>query len=135
LLHSLKGTDWGDLDILLLDMPPGTGDVQLAVLQELQLSGAVAVSTPSKLAAADTRKGMEMFTSLGVPTLAVVENMAYFEVRRFAGWSAGATRVLLTISSCVGGRSQTLPIRSRHCEWRQFYQLARSINGGAAPDF
>jgi len=76
----LKGTDWGDLDILLLDMPPGTGDVQLSVLQDLHLSGAVAVTTPSKLAAVDTRKGIEMFTSLGVPTLAVVENMSYFEV-------------------------------------------------------
>jgi Mrp family chromosome partitioning ATPase len=76
----LKGTDWGDLDVLVLDLPPGTGDVQLAVLQQLQLSGAVAVTTPSKLATTDTRKGIEMFTSLGVPTLAVVENMAYFEV-------------------------------------------------------
>lgn len=66
--------------MLVLDLPPGTGDVQLGVLQELQLSGAVAVSTPSKLATSDTRKGIEMFTSLGVPTLAVVENMAYFDV-------------------------------------------------------
>lgn len=76
----LKGTDWGELDVLILDLPPGTGDVQLAVCQDIQLSGAVAVSTPSKLAAVDTRKGIEMFTSLGVPTLAVVENMAYFTV-------------------------------------------------------
>lgn len=76
----LKGTDWGELDVLILDMPPGTGDVQLAVCQDLQLSGAVAVTTPSKLAEVDTRRGMEMFTSLGVPTLAVVENLSYFEV-------------------------------------------------------
>lgn len=76
----VKGTDWGDLDVLILDLPPGTGDVQLAVLQELQLSGAVAVTTPSKLALEDTRKGIEMFTSLGVPTLAIVENMSYFVV-------------------------------------------------------
>ena len=75
----LKGTDWGALDVLVLDLPPGTGDVQLAVLQQLQLSGAIAVSTPSKLATADTRKGIEMFTSLGVPTIAVVENMSYFD--------------------------------------------------------
>jgi Mrp family chromosome partitioning ATPase len=75
----LKGTDWGALDVLVLDLPPGTGDVQLAVLQQLQLSGAIAVSTPSKLATSDTRKGIEMFNSLGVPTIAVVENMAYFE--------------------------------------------------------
>ncbi|KAL7569079.1 hypothetical protein ACA910_016919 [Epithemia clementina (nom. ined.)] len=74
----LKGTDWGELDVLVLDLPPGTGDVQLAVCQDLALSGAVAVTTPSKLATTDTRKGIEMFTSLGVPTLAVVENMSYF---------------------------------------------------------
>jgi len=76
----LKGTDWGELDVLVLDLPPGTGDVQLAVCQELAMSGAVAVSTPSKLATEDTRKGIEMFQSLGVPTLAVVENMSYFMV-------------------------------------------------------
>jgi Mrp family chromosome partitioning ATPase len=75
----LKGTDWGELDVLVLDLPPGTGDVQLQVLQELQISGSVAVTTPSKLAALDTKKGIEMFTSLGVPTIAIVENMAYFE--------------------------------------------------------
>lgn len=64
----------------MLDLPPGTGDVQLAVCQDLELSGAVAVTTPSKLAAIDARKGIEMFTSLGVPTLAAVENMSYFTV-------------------------------------------------------
>jgi hypothetical protein len=78
--NRLKGTDWGELDVLVLDLPPGTGDVQLAVCQDIQLSGAVAVSTPSKLATVDTRKGIDMFTTLGVPTLAVVENMAYFVV-------------------------------------------------------
>ena len=76
----LKGTEWGDLDVLVLDMPPGTGDVQLTVCQELELSGAVSVTTPSKLAAVDAAKGVEMFTSLGVPTLAIVENMSYFDV-------------------------------------------------------
>jgi ATP-binding protein involved in chromosome partitioning len=69
------------LDILILDLPPGTGDVPLQVLQDVQLSGAVAVTTPSKLSAVDTKKGIQLFTSLGVPTLAVVENMAYFVVR------------------------------------------------------
>jgi Mrp family chromosome partitioning ATPase len=74
----LKGTDWGELDVLVLDLPPGTGDVQLAICQDLELSGAVAVTTPSKLAATDARKGISMFTSLGVPTMALVENMSYF---------------------------------------------------------
>jgi len=74
----LKGTNWGELDVLVLDLPPGTGDVQLEVCQSLSLSGAVAVSTPSALAWADVRKGVEMFGELGVSTLALVENFAYF---------------------------------------------------------
>jgi len=78
-LQSRRGTDWGKLDVLLLDMPPGTGDVQLQLCQDVQLDGAVAVTTPSNVAIADVLKGIEMFNSLGVPTLSVVENMAYFE--------------------------------------------------------
>lgn len=74
----LKGTNWGNLDVLVLDLPPGTGDVQLEVCQSLSLSGAVAVSTPSSLAWADVRKGVQMFGEMGVATLALVENMAYF---------------------------------------------------------
>ncbi|KAL9183414.1 hypothetical protein ACHAXT_005201 [Thalassiosira profunda] len=74
----LQGTNWGHLDVLVLDLPPGTGDVQLEVCQSLSLSGAVAVSTPSALAWADVKKGVRMFGEMGVPTVAVVENMAYF---------------------------------------------------------
>ena len=76
----LKGTDWGHLDVLILDLPPGTGDVQLQLCQDIEMSGAIAVTTPSKVAITDATKGIEMFTSLGVPTMAIVENMAYFEV-------------------------------------------------------
>jgi len=75
----LKGTDWGELDVLVIDMPPGTGDVQLTICQDLQLSGSVCVTTPSKLALADAEKGIEMFTSMGVPILAIAENMSYFD--------------------------------------------------------
>jgi len=75
----LKGTDWGSLDVLILDLPPGTGDVQLQLCQDIELSGAVAVTTPSNLSIIDSMKGIEMFNSLGVPTIAVVENMSYFE--------------------------------------------------------
>eukprot|EP00536_Pseudo-nitzschia_multiseries_P015728 jgi/Psemu1/218932/e_gw1.940.5.1 len=74
----LKGTEWGDLDVLILDLPPGTGDVQLTVCQEVNLSFAVGVTTPSKLAIADARKGVSMFNTMGIETLAMVENMAYF---------------------------------------------------------
>ena len=59
----------------------GTGDVQLTVCQEVELSGIVSVTTPSKLALEDAKKGLEMFTSMGIPTLGFVENMSYFEVR------------------------------------------------------
>jgi len=75
----LKGTEWGDLDVLILDLPPGTGDVQLTVCQEVNLSFAVGVTTPSNLAIADARKGISMFNTMGIPTVAMVENMAYFE--------------------------------------------------------
>ena len=74
----LKGTNWGQLDVLILDMPPGTGDIQLEVCQSLSLSGAVAISTPSALAWADVMKGVQMFGDMGVMTLSLVENMSYF---------------------------------------------------------
>eukprot|EP00590_Aulacoseira_subarctica_P002650 CAMPEP_0172432504 /NCGR_PEP_ID=MMETSP1064-20121228/63729_1 /TAXON_ID=202472 /ORGANISM="Aulacoseira subarctica , Strain CCAP 1002/5" /LENGTH=536 /DNA_ID=CAMNT_0013179871 /DNA_START=234 /DNA_END=1840 /DNA_ORIENTATION=- len=75
----LKGTDWGELDVLLLDFPPGTGDVQLTVCQQLTLSGAVIVTTPSNLALVDAVKGVDMFEAMGISTLAVVENMSFFK--------------------------------------------------------
>lgn len=69
---------WGDLDFLVLDLPPGTGDIQLTLVQSAPLSGAVIVSTPQKVALADAKKGIAMFEQVDVPVLGVVENMAYF---------------------------------------------------------
>ena len=74
----LSDTEWGDLDFLLLDLPPGTGDIQLTIVQTVPLSGAVIVSTPQRVALADARKGIGMFDQVSVPVLGVVENMAYF---------------------------------------------------------
>ena len=74
----LGDADWGDLDILLFDMPPGTGDIQLTVVQTVPLTGAVIVSTPQEVALADARKGVAMFQNVHVPVLGIVENMAYF---------------------------------------------------------
>ena len=74
----LKGTEWGELDILLLDLPPGTGDVQLTICQEIVVEGAVAVTTPGSLAKVDVLKGIEMFETLNIPTICAVENMSYF---------------------------------------------------------
>jgi ATP-binding protein involved in chromosome partitioning len=72
--------DWGELDFLLLDLPPGTGDIHLSIVQSLPITGVVIVSTPQAVALADTRKGVSMFTSesINVPVLGIIENMAYF---------------------------------------------------------
>ena len=72
--------DWGDLDFMLLDLPPGTGDIHLSIMQSLPITGAVVVSTPQTVALADAKKGVAMFQqeSIDVPVLGIVENMAYF---------------------------------------------------------
>lgn len=70
---------WGDLDVLVLDMPPGTGDVQVTLVQRVPLAGAVIVSTPQEMALADVRRGIAMFEKTRAPILGVIENMAYFE--------------------------------------------------------
>ncbi|WP_299182890.1 Mrp/NBP35 family ATP-binding protein [uncultured Aquimarina sp.] len=71
---------WGELDFLLLDLPPGTGDIHLSIMQSLPITGAVVVSTPQNVALADARKGVAMFQqeSISVPVLGIIENMAYF---------------------------------------------------------
>jgi ATP-binding protein involved in chromosome partitioning len=75
----ISDTDWGDLDILFIDTPPGTGEVQLTLVQKLPLDGAVIVSTPQEVALADVRRGVGMFRKTNVPVLGVIENMAWFE--------------------------------------------------------
>ncbi len=74
----LRETAWGDLDILIIDLPPGTGDIQLSLCQQVELAGAVIVSTPQDLSLIDARKAMNMFRKLDVPLLGIVENMSYF---------------------------------------------------------
>jgi ATP-binding protein involved in chromosome partitioning len=78
LTQMLRDVDWGDLDVLVIDMPPGTGDVQLTMAQQVPLSGAIIVSTPQDLALIDARKGLNMFRKVDVPVLGIVENMSYF---------------------------------------------------------
>lgn len=82
MLHSviqqfLRGVDWGELDYLLIDLPPGTGDVQLTLIQTAPLTGAVVVTTPSEVSLEDARKAVHMFQQVRVPILGLVENMSY----------------------------------------------------------
>lgn len=74
----MSDVDWGDLDYLLFDMPPGTGDIQLTLVQTIPLTGAVIVTTPQEVSLIDARKALRMFTRVNVPILGVVENMSYF---------------------------------------------------------
>ncbi len=78
LQQMLTEVDWAPLDILVIDMPPGTGDAQLTLSQQTQLTGAVIVSTPQDIALLDARKGLNMFHKVSVPILGIIENMSYF---------------------------------------------------------
>ncbi|AZO04960.1 MULTISPECIES: Mrp/NBP35 family ATP-binding protein [unclassified Mesorhizobium] len=78
LTQMLREVEWGPLDVLVVDMPPGTGDAQLTIAQQVPLAGAVIVSTPQDLALIDARKGLNMFKKVDVPLLGIVENMSYF---------------------------------------------------------
>ena len=74
----LRSVDWGELDYLVLDLPPGTGDIQLTIVQTVALSGAILVTTPQEVALIDARKAATMFAKVNVPVLGMVENMSYF---------------------------------------------------------
>jgi ATP-binding protein involved in chromosome partitioning len=74
----LRSVDWGELDYLVLDLPPGTGDIQLTIVQTVALSGAIIVTTPQEVALIDARKAATMFAKVNVPILGLVENMSYF---------------------------------------------------------
>ncbi len=79
LTQMLREVEWGALDVMVVDMPPGTGDAQLTMAQQVPLKGAVIVSTPQDLALIDARRGIAMFKRVNVPVLGVVENMSYFQ--------------------------------------------------------
>lgn len=74
----LRETAWGDLDVLIVDLPPGTGDIQISLCQQVELAGAIIVSTPQDLALIDAKKAVDMFSRLSIPLLGLIENMSYF---------------------------------------------------------
>ena len=73
--------DWGNLDFLILDLPPGTGDIQLTLVQKIALSGAIIVTTPQDLAHQDVKKGSDMFNKVNTPVIGVVENMSFYNLK------------------------------------------------------
>jgi Mrp family chromosome partitioning ATPase/DUF971 family protein len=112
-------TDWGDLDHLIVDMPPGTGDIHITLGQSVPISGAVIVTTPQNLAVVDVIKGLELFNALKVPTLAVVLNMAHFDApdtgkRYFPFGEGGLERIYNVMERFNIDKSRlfTLPIET-----------------------
>jgi ATP-binding protein involved in chromosome partitioning len=105
MLHSviqqfLRGVDWGDLDYLVIDLPPGTGDVQLSLIQTAPVTGAIVVTTPSDVSLEDARKAVRMFEQVKVPILGIVENMSYLQCphcdERIDVFSTGGGRRMAT---------------------------------------
>lgn len=114
----LRDVIWGELDVLVIDMPPGTGDAQLTLSQRAELAGAVIVSTPQDLALIDARKGLNMFRRVNVPVLGILENMSYFvcpgcgqtsDIFGTGGAKAEAERLGLTF---LGGIPLDMAIRA-----------------------
>ncbi len=116
----LTQVSWGELDYLVIDLPPGTGDAQLTLTQTAPLSGAVIVTTPQDVSLIDARKGLEMFNQVHVPVLGIVENMSYFlgeDGKRYEIFRHGGGRKLA--SGGRGSFSGRDPHRSPHCRmWR-----------------
>ena len=132
----LRDVAWGedgDLDVLVIDMPPGTGDVQLTMAQQVPLSGAVIVSTPQDLALIDARKGLAMFRKVGVPVLGIVENMSYLHLPQVRG----ALRHLRPRRREGRGRSASACRSSARCRstWTsgRARMIGRADHGDVAP--
>jgi ATP-binding protein involved in chromosome partitioning len=98
----LMAINWGDLDCMVIDLPPGTGDAQLTLTQAVPLSGAVIVTTPQEVSLIDARKGLEMFRQVHVPVLGIIENMSYFigdDGKRYEIFRHGGGRKLADAAS------------------------------------
>ncbi|MEM6448187.1 MAG: Mrp/NBP35 family ATP-binding protein [Cyanobacteria bacterium P01_D01_bin.123] len=110
--------EWGELDYLLIDLPPGTGDAQISIIQESPICGVVLVTTPQQVAIADVRRNIHMFRSVGIPVLGIVENMSYLlcghcSERTPIFGSGGGVRLAAELSAPLLGQ---IPIDPRICE-------------------
>ena len=140
--------NWGDLDYLIIDVPPGTSDIHLTLIQNLKIAGAVIVSTPQEVALADARKGIEMFTNdkVNVPILGLVENMAWFtpaelpENKYYIFGKEGCKKLAekmnvpllgqipIVQSICEGGDDgEPVALKSASIEGQAFIQLAGKV--------
>jgi ATP-binding protein involved in chromosome partitioning len=153
MLHSviqqfLRGVDWGNLDYLIIDLPPGTGDVQLSLIQTAPITGAIVVTTPSDVSLEDARKAIHMFYQVKVPILGIVENMSYLTCphcnERIDVFSTGGGKRTATEMNVhflgelpldpkvrVGGDSGN-PIALAGPDGEMFLQLARNAVARAA---
>ena len=119
----LRDVAWGTLDILVVDMPPGTGDAQLTLAQNVPLKGAVIISTPQDLSLIDARRGLAMFRKVNVPVLGIVENMSYFQCPH-CGTQIGHLRPWRraprgrAARGAVSGRDPAAHVDSRHLGFR-----------------
>ncbi|MDA1190184.1 MAG: iron-sulfur cluster carrier protein ApbC [Candidatus Poribacteria bacterium] len=146
LVNFLKDVAWGELDYLIVDMPPGTGDAHLTMTQTIPLTGAVVVTTPQDVALPDARKGVTMFRKTNTPILGIVENMSYFiapdtgkryDIFRTGGGRAAAEKlgvpflgeIPIDMSICEGGDSG-VPVASKQSDSAQrepFMKIAREV--------
>jgi ATP-binding protein involved in chromosome partitioning len=155
MLHSviqqfLRGVDWGDLDYLIIDLPPGTGDVQLSLIQTAPITGAIVVTTPSDVSLEDARKAVHMFLQVKVPILGIVENMSFLNCphchERIDVFSYGGGRktaeqmdvhflaeLPLDPDVRVGGDTGR-PVALRKAQGEPFLQLARNTMARTAEE-
>ena len=142
----LQDTDWGELDVLVIDLPPGTGDVQLTLVQTVPLTGAVLVTTPQNLALLDVQKGAEMFKHVNAPLLGIVENMSFYhcpdcgketEIFRRGGGQKESERLGIPLlgripleSAVCDGGDAGMPVVVGHPDGRagqEFRQIAAAV--------
>jgi len=130
LMQLLTQTAWGTLDVLLVDLPPGTGDIQLTLTQKTVMSGAIIVTTPQDIAVLDAKKAIEMFNKVKVPILGLIENMSYFQCQQCGEaqvlfGEGGAARLEQRYQSPVLAR---LPL---HPEFGQACDLGQALDASS----